>query len=88
MKGWSRLKSRHLWGIAIVIIASVVLMICWKGEKQTPLLIPTNMPSILVEQAFMSNPYDEARLLDPKYQEEQAEAIVKGLENYLNAVRE
>jgi N-acetylmuramoyl-L-alanine amidase len=48
----------------------------------------TNMPSILVEQAFMSNPYDEARLLDPDYQKEQAEAIVKGLEDFLNEVRE
>ena len=48
----------------------------------------TNMPSILVEQAFMSNPYDEARLLDPDYQAEQAKAIVKGLEEFLNEVRE
>ena len=42
----------------------------------------------LVEQAFMSNPYDEARLLDPDYQEQQAEAIIKGLEKFLNEVRE
>jgi N-acetylmuramoyl-L-alanine amidase len=48
----------------------------------------TRIPGILVEQAFMSNPFDEARLLDPKYQEQQATAIVAGLEEFLNRVRE
>ena len=36
----------------------------------------------------MSNPYDEARLLDEEYQEEQAEAIVRGLEAFLSEVEE
>jgi len=48
----------------------------------------THFPSMLVEQAFMSNPYDEARLLDPAYQKAQAEAIVRGLEKFLETVRE
>jgi N-acetylmuramoyl-L-alanine amidase len=48
----------------------------------------THFPSMLVEQAFMSNPYDEARLLDPAYQKAQAEAIVRGLERFLETVRE
>lgn len=46
------------------------------------------MPSMLVEQAFMSHPGDEARLLDLEYQADQAEAIVKGLENFFDSVRE
>lgn len=48
----------------------------------------SNMPSILVEQAFMSNPYDEARLIDPAYQADQAQAIARGLANFLAAARE
>lgn len=48
----------------------------------------TRVPSILVEQAFMSNPYDEARMLDPEYQRRQAEAIADGLEEFLSQVRE
>jgi len=46
------------------------------------------VPAILVEQAFMSNPSDEARMLDPAYQQRQAEAIVEGLEQFIAQVRE
>ncbi len=48
----------------------------------------TRIPSILVEQAFMSHPGDEARLLDPQYQGQQAIAIANGLESFLSSVRE
>jgi N-acetylmuramoyl-L-alanine amidase len=51
-------------------------------------LTNTRTPGILVEQAFMSNPYDEARLLDPAYQQAQAEAIADGLEEFFAAARE
>lgn len=48
----------------------------------------THMPSMLVEQAFMSHPWDEARMLEPEYQKAQAEAIVTGMEKFLDSVRE
>lgn len=48
----------------------------------------TRVPGILIEQAFMSNPSDEARLLDPKYQQDQAEAVANALEQFFNEVRE
>ncbi|MBP7937055.1 MAG: N-acetylmuramoyl-L-alanine amidase [Phycisphaerae bacterium] len=48
----------------------------------------TKMPSILIEQAFMSNPADEARLLDSIYQEQQAQAVADSLEQFLRRVRE
>ncbi|MFA7505875.1 MAG: N-acetylmuramoyl-L-alanine amidase [Burkholderiaceae bacterium] len=44
-----------------------------------------DMPSILVETAFISNPQEEARLVDPRYQRTVAEAIFRGLRNYLRA---
>jgi len=48
----------------------------------------TRFPSMLIEQAFMSHPGDEARLLDPAYQKKQAEVIVEGLEEFFENVRE
>ena len=41
-----------------------------------------DIPSILVETAFISNPEEEARLNDEAYQERMAEAIVRGLRRY------
>lgn len=41
-----------------------------------------DIPSILVETAFISNPQEEARLNDPAYQAELAAALAKGIERY------
>ncbi|HMN76656.1 MAG TPA: N-acetylmuramoyl-L-alanine amidase [Burkholderiaceae bacterium] len=41
-----------------------------------------DIPSILVETAFISNPEEEARLNDPAYQAELAAALAKGIERY------
>ncbi|WP_396267427.1 N-acetylmuramoyl-L-alanine amidase [Ideonella sp.] len=41
-----------------------------------------DIPSILVETAFISNPTEEQRLRDPEYQERLVEAIFTGLERY------
>ncbi|BBM86813.1 family 10 glycosylhydrolase [Candidatus Uabimicrobium amorphum] len=43
----------------------------------------THMPAVLVEQGFMTNPYDEAQLLDKSFQVRQAAAIIRGLSNFL-----
>lgn len=48
-----------------------------------PLRALTWMPSMLVEQAFMSNPQDEAMMLDPRFRGAQAEAIREGIEDFL-----
>ncbi len=42
-----------------------------------------DIPSILVETAFISNPEEEARLTDEKYQDEMAEALMRGIWKYL-----
>jgi N-acetylmuramoyl-L-alanine amidase len=42
-----------------------------------------DIPSILVETAFISNPEEERRLSDPGYQEQMANAIVVGIRGYL-----
>jgi N-acetylmuramoyl-L-alanine amidase len=43
-----------------------------------------DIPSILVETAFISNPDEEKRLLDEDYQERMAEAIVTGIKSYFD----
>jgi N-acetylmuramoyl-L-alanine amidase len=41
-----------------------------------------DIPSILVETAFISNPEEEARLKDDTYQNQLADAITKGIKRY------
>ena len=43
-----------------------------------------DIPSILVETAFISNPEEEARLNDDAYQEKIADAILRGIRRYLD----
>lgn len=42
-----------------------------------------DIPSILIETAFISNPDEEKRLNDEEYQEKLAEAIMRGIRQYL-----
>jgi N-acetylmuramoyl-L-alanine amidase len=43
-----------------------------------------DIPSILVETAFISNPQEEARLNDDAYQDRIAEAIMRGIKDYFS----
>lgn len=44
-----------------------------------------DIPSILVETAFISNPEEERRLNDNAYQEKMADAILRGVRRYFDA---
>jgi N-acetylmuramoyl-L-alanine amidase len=46
---------------------------------------PTELPTVLVEQAFISNPEDEMLLLDDAFRREMAERIADGLERFLES---
>jgi N-acetylmuramoyl-L-alanine amidase len=46
---------------------------------------PTELPNVLVEQAFMSNPEDEMKLLDDEFRRKIAEKIVDGVDDFLDA---
>lgn len=50
-----------------------------------PIRLVTWMPAVLVEQAFVSNPAEEAQLLDPTFRALIARAVRKGLEDHLRA---
>jgi N-acetylmuramoyl-L-alanine amidase len=43
-----------------------------------------DIPSILIETAFISNPEEEARLSDDGYQDKMADAIIKGIKKYFS----
>jgi len=43
-----------------------------------------DIPSILIETAFISNPEEEKRLNDPDYQDKLIDAIVDGIRNYFD----
>jgi N-acetylmuramoyl-L-alanine amidase len=45
-------------------------------------LIGANMPSILAEISFVSNPTDEANLQTPEYRQKIAESLYKGIAKY------
>ncbi|WP_291350663.1 N-acetylmuramoyl-L-alanine amidase [Desulfosporosinus sp.] len=55
-----------------------------RGLKQASFYVlrNTTMPSILLETAFISNPYEEARLQNPTFQKNVASAILLGIYNY------
>lgn len=42
-----------------------------------------DMPSILIETAFLSNPSEEKKLRNPKYQQKLAKAVFSGIKNHL-----
>jgi N-acetylmuramoyl-L-alanine amidase len=55
-----------------------------RGVKKAPfvVLIGANMPSILAEISFVSNPTDAAKLETPEYRQKIAESLYKGIAKY------
>lgn len=51
-------------------------------QAEFAVLRAPDIPSILVETAFISNPREEARLKDERYQRELAEAIFRGVKRF------
>ena len=50
------------------------------------MLIGANMPSILTEISFLSNPYDERQLKKPQDRQAIAEGIYEGVVAYLRSL--
>jgi N-acetylmuramoyl-L-alanine amidase len=55
-----------------------------RGVKKAPfvVLIGANMPSILAEISFVTNPTDARELEEPAYRERVAESLYRGVANY------
>ncbi len=59
-----------------------------RGVKKAPfiVLIGANMPSILAEISFISNPADEKKLQTPEYRQKIAESLYKGVAKYVGGL--
>ncbi|WP_084214347.1 N-acetylmuramoyl-L-alanine amidase [Terriglobus sp. TAA 43] len=59
-----------------------------RGVKKAPfvVLIGANMPSILTEISFVTNPRDASQLRTPEYRERIAESIYKGVARYTSGL--
>ena len=59
-----------------------------RGVKKAPfiVLIGANMPSILAEISFVSNPTDEHRLETGEYRQRIAESLYRGIAKYVNGL--
>jgi N-acetylmuramoyl-L-alanine amidase len=59
-----------------------------RGVKKAPfiVLIGANMPSILAEISFVSNPGDERRLQTPEYRQRIAESLYRGISKYVGGL--
>jgi N-acetylmuramoyl-L-alanine amidase len=59
-----------------------------RGVKKAPfiVLIGANMPSILAEISFVSNPSDERKLGTPAYRQKIAESLYHGISKYVNGL--
>ncbi len=59
-----------------------------RGIKKAPfvVLIGAQMPSVLAEIAFLSNPKDESLLRRPDYRQKIAEALYRGVSQYADAL--
>jgi len=59
-----------------------------RGVKKAPfvVLIGANMPSILAEISFVSNPGDEKRLRTAEYRQRIAESLYRGIAKYVSGL--
>jgi N-acetylmuramoyl-L-alanine amidase len=59
-----------------------------RGVKQAPfvVLIGSNMPSILAEISFLTNPDDARQLRDPNYRQRIAESLYRGVARYISGL--
>ena len=60
-----------------------------KGVKQAPfyVLLGAHMPAILIETAFISNSRECKRLINSKYQDRLADAIIAGIRKYVKETK-
>ncbi|HHI96265.1 MAG TPA: N-acetylmuramoyl-L-alanine amidase, partial [Thermodesulfatator atlanticus] len=60
-----------------------------RGVRTAPfvVLIGTRMPAVLVEIGFLSHPVEAKRLISPRYQDQVAEGIARGIVAYVKEMK-
>ena len=75
--------------LATLVQESVVAYVDLKDRGATPftfdVLKDNNMPAILIQCGFLSNPTDEKKLTNPEFQKDLAEGIAQGILSFLDA---
>ena len=75
--------------LATLVQKSVVAYVDLKDRGATPftfdVLKDNNMPAILIQCGFLSNPTDEKKLTNPEFQKDLAEGIAQGILSFLDA---
>jgi len=81
----SRLAS-HVQSNLVTHLGKKYNQINDKGVKGAPfyVLLGSTMPAILVETAFISNPRECKRLLDPAFQDRLCDGLVEGIAKYIS----
>ncbi len=89
---WDLAQNQHLAAssrLAEIIQADFnrLLGVATRGVKQAPfrVLIGTNVPAVLVEVAFITNPEEEKKLSSEEFRKEVAETLAGSLDNYFRA---
>jgi len=61
-----------------------------RGTRKAPfvVLIGAQMPTVLIETSFITNPIDCQRLMTNKYREEISNGIVAGLKEYITSKKQ
>jgi len=79
------LQDSERLAVAIQIQLNQLGGIRQRGVKQAPFVVLRGaaMPAVLVETAFISNPREEARLMDPAFRKRVAQAIARGVRRYV-----
>lgn len=47
----------------------------------------TQSPAVLIEVGYMTNPEDNSKIITPEFQDKAVDAIIHGLENYINDIQ-
>jgi len=66
-------------------LTSVGLLDCRYHGRYYPILKETQMPAVIVEPAFATNPTESKRMLDTEFRSTIADAIAEGVRSYLDA---
>lgn len=78
------IKASVELGTYVIKGLSQVTQLHYPNVQQAPFMVlkSPDIPSILVETGFLSNPYEEARLKTPAYQHKIASALMYGINQY------
>ncbi|VVD95679.1 N-acetylmuramoyl-L-alanine amidase [Pandoraea anhela] len=85
MSTTAQIRDSKVFGSALLSqIGTVAPRLHSKNVEQAAFAVlkAPDIPSVLVETAFISNPDEERNLIDPAYQERLADALLKGIKAY------